>query len=212
MRLAVFFASFFFVFVSSVYAGGGRIVIENMNGAGVTGNIGLPIGARLYNDAEHTSTVTGEKAEFRIINPRAGDKCTTRSTTVNEYGQIFGECFKEEPGTITIYVHSLDRGDDSSQYLLTFYQLRATPTPTSEPTRVVSTPTMTPEKETVISVSPESTISTPSATSRDDSSDATKKPEIVAAMLAVGVVGALYYRKEIMKFLKRMLKQSKRSR
>ncbi len=127
---------FLFVFLNPIYAGAGRIEIENLNEVGYSGQSGMYIQARIYNDS-HANTVAGEKAEFQVKNPRPGDRCITTNTTANEYGQIFGQCFAEQPGTITIYVHSLDQGDDSSEYLLTF----VTPKPTTIQNKIIMQPT-----------------------------------------------------------------------
>jgi hypothetical protein len=150
MKIVLFLLSLLLPF--SVFAGGGRIEIENFNGTGLTGSSGLYIQARIYSQ-DHSRTIAGEKAAFQIQNPRSGDRCITSNEISSEYGQIFGQCFAEEPGTITVYVHSSTNGDNSSVYLLHFITLstQSTRQPTRQPTQI---PSSVIQKKPTIFISP----------------------------------------------------------
>jgi len=144
-----------------VFAGGGRIVIENFNGTGLTGSSGLYIQARMYSP-DHSRTIAGEKAVFQVQNQRTGERCITTNEVANEYGQIFGQCFSEAPGTMTVYVHSITSGDDSSVILL--YFVAPTLQPTMKPITPIRRDTVVPVITTVRKdvVQPTIIMSTPS--------------------------------------------------
>ncbi len=120
-----------------VYAGGGRFNIESFSSPGFTDANGVYVQSWIFKKDLYVASV-GEKAEFRIQNPRPGDKCITTTGTSNDNGQIFGQCFATKAGQILVYVHSIDNNDDSSQYILYFYDK-----PTPIPTKKIFSPTPT---------------------------------------------------------------------
>lgn len=130
----------FFIAAFPMYAGGGRFRLDSPDSPGFVGTTGLHIQAGITNDTQNSMSV-GEKAEFRIQNPRAGDRCDTTTNVTTNFGQIFGVCYVDHAGQILVYVHSFDRNEDSSPYVLYFYDK-----PTSIPTTGVY-PTSPPQLE-----------------------------------------------------------------
>jgi len=129
-----------FFWVTPVFAGGGRYRLESYSSPGYTGTNGVYIQAWITNQNQSALSV-GEKAEFRIQNARAGDRCETTTAITTDNGQIFGVCFASQAGQILVYVHSFDNNEDSSPYVLYFYDK-----PTSPPTMAVIA-TITPAKK-----------------------------------------------------------------
>lgn len=125
-----------FLFISTrSFAGGGRFSISAPDGSGWTTTY---VNVNVYVTYNETASV-GEKVEFRIRNPRSGDRCETYGNGASGAGWVGGTCYATQAGTVTIYVYSLDKGDESSNYLIYFYE--PSPTPTQKPT---ATPTITP--------------------------------------------------------------------
>lgn len=156
----------FFVPVA-VFAGGGRYNLESYNGPGIANSKGVNIQVWIYKPNSHEAAV-GERAEFRIRDPRPGDNCQTFNTQANEYGIIFGKCSVTQAGQILAYVHSFDVNDDSSPYVLYFNNpsptLTSIPLPTATPVitlrptanptpTIISTPPSTPTGQTKIAIS-----------------------------------------------------------
>jgi hypothetical protein len=110
-----------------VFAGGGRFHLQSYSSPGFIGTNGIYIQAWVTNKDQGTRSI-GENAEFRIQNPRSGDRCETTNKLTNENGILFGICYASEVGQIMVYVHSNDKNDESIPYLLYF---QANPTPTT---------------------------------------------------------------------------------
>jgi hypothetical protein len=143
--LTVLFIIFFGV-ISPVFAGGGRYNLESYSSPGYTGASGVYIQAWITNQNQSSMSV-GEKAEFRIQNPRVGDRCETTTAITTQNGQIFGVCFASQVGQMLVYVHSFDKNEDSSPVVL-YFNNKPTPTPTKVlPTKVPPTKQPTPKIE-----------------------------------------------------------------
>lgn len=159
-------------------AGGGRFDISTVDSdwQGTTGS-GIELRARVTKQNDYPNVSAGEHAEYRIINPRAGDKCDTQDGFTDVNGYLNGNCSATTEGSYSIYIHSNDNGDDSSQVILYFY---SPPTPTPAPTSI---PTSTPKPTTVlasqISATPTITPSTLVQTSNQKTQEPT--PEVAAS-------------------------------
>lgn len=121
-------------------AGGGRFDISTIDNDwyGTTGS-GVELRARVTMPNDSSTLSIGEHAEYRIINPRAGDKCDTTDGFTDVNGYLHGNCSATTEGNYLVYIHSNDKGDDSSQVILYFYP---PPTPTITPKPI---PTATPK-------------------------------------------------------------------
>lgn len=139
----------FSTYTITTFAGGGRFSISAPEGSGWTTTY---INVNAYVTYNDTASV-GEKVEFRIRNPRSGDRCETYGNGTSGAGWVGGTCYATQAGTVTIYVYSLDKGDESSNYLIYFYEPSPTPTqkPTATPTQI---PTSTPKPTNTITPSP----------------------------------------------------------
>lgn len=125
---------------SPALAGGGRISIyttDTYNGQYPVGRE-VNIQAQVFTEgSSNTVHSVGERVEFRIRNPRPGDRCVTIKERTDDVGHTRAECRVTQPGTLTTYVYSLDDGYESSEYPLTFI-VYATPTPVPTPKSTVA--------------------------------------------------------------------------
>lgn len=139
------FLMFNFALISTVWAGGGRILIYTADNHKNYYYVGHPVNvlAQVFKESPSTSNFSvGEHVEFRIENPKPGDSCVTGTTITTDMGMTNASCVASTPGQLTIYVHSLDADYDSSRYVLSFYP---NPTPTVKPTAIpTKIPTMAP--------------------------------------------------------------------
>ncbi len=145
-------------------AGGGRFSITTIGDGDATVGGGIEVRARVTMPNDPDTLSIGEHAEYRILNPRSGDRCDTTDGFTDVNGYLHGNCTASTEGNYVIYVHSNDKGDDSSQYILYFYP---PPTPTATPTTIPTVtskplPTSTP-KLTTASVT-KTTVTTPTKT------------------------------------------------
>lgn len=132
-------------FSGPVAAGGGRFRLYTVNNSQGYYYVGRDVfvNAQVFVTGDSTQHFSsGERVVFYVDNPRSGDVCVTQSEKTSDLGVITASCSAQTPGTISVYVHSLDRGDDSSRIVLYFYPMPTnTPAPTLVPTLV---PTSTP--------------------------------------------------------------------
>lgn len=132
----------FALLTTGVFAGGGRVEFSP-EGRGVAEIDGIEVKARLYEVGQGPTDgqlSIGEKAEFRIENPREGDRCDNRGQPSDSSGYIYGTCYAKTEGSYYVYIHSYDKESPSGKYIIYF-----DPKPTSTPTPTI-TPTPTPKK------------------------------------------------------------------
>ncbi len=135
----------------TVFAGGGRILIytsDNFNGYYYVNSDTYVLAQVFVPDSSNTVSSVGERAEFRIENPREGDSCVNEIEQTTELGLLRARCKATQPGTITVYVYSFADNYESSRYQLHFYAMPnptddSTQPPVASPTLVRSTPTPT---------------------------------------------------------------------
>ncbi|MCX6817201.1 MAG: hypothetical protein NTZ93_05025 [Candidatus Beckwithbacteria bacterium] len=109
-----------FFLVTSVIAGGGRMVLmhNSTNTYSVKEDI---ISAQVFlAGSNNRSPSSGERVEFRIKNPQAGDNCVTAAQTTDNLGTIYATCYANSQREMEVYLYSLDKQDESSIYLLHF--------------------------------------------------------------------------------------------
>lgn len=100
--------------------GAGRVQIEANQKTGLVG-APLPVKVKLLQgDAPDSQPSTDEKAEIKIKNPASGQECMTDAAPSDSQGYVNGSCTAAEPGSMTIYATSKDRGDSSEEITLTF--------------------------------------------------------------------------------------------
>ncbi|MBI2029870.1 hypothetical protein HYT02_05620 [Candidatus Gottesmanbacteria bacterium] len=170
-----------------IHAGGGRIVIQNFDTGAF---VGTPVNLsfKVYHAGSNNEAIsTNEKMEFRIENPRSGDRCWGKTERTNEQGLIEGFCSAQEPGNYLAYLYSIDKNDESSRVYV-YFNAQPTPTPTNTPIPLpTSTPmsTVTPT-ESITYTSPTSPLSpTQQPTSVHGSSDNKQIAFILTAFLLV---------------------------
>ncbi len=138
----------------TVFAGGGRILIYTSDNLGgyYSVNSDMYVLAQVFvPDSSNTISSVGERAEFRIENPRAGDACVNEIEQTTELGLLRARCRVSQPGTLTVYVYSFADNYESSRYLLHFYALpSATNIPTQQPTVIPTTLRSTPTPTIVV--------------------------------------------------------------
>lgn len=120
----------------TVFAGGGRILIytsDNLGGYYYVNSDTYVLAQVFVPDSSNTISSVGERAEFRIENPRAGDSCVNEIEQTTELGLLRARCRVSQPGTLTVYVYSFADNYESSRYILNFY---AAPSPTTIPTQL----------------------------------------------------------------------------
>jgi len=197
------FTLFLFLFLMAVpaFAGGGRIELHLLDNYGDVSGKKVRVEAKLTKSYQVPSI--GEKAEFRLVNPRSGDFCTTFNNISDSGGYIRGECGSNQVGRLTMYVHSFDENEDT--YTVSFQIVEAplpTVTPTNTPTPTPVPPTPIP---TAIPVPPTSTATplqsdTPTATSepkimdQEDSNDQEQQISLIdyinIPLIVIGVLVA----------------------
>ncbi|MBI1862934.1 hypothetical protein HYS00_02330 [Candidatus Microgenomates bacterium] len=122
----------------SVFAAG-RVQIEAQTKSGPAGK---PLEVKvklLQGDAPDSQPSTGEKAEFKITDPKDGQTCTTNPAPSDSQGYVYGSCVSEKDVAISVYAVSKDRGDASETVTLTFTQKEG-PSPTIDPKRKQAMP------------------------------------------------------------------------
>lgn len=125
--------------------------IETGSATGTTGgSIGVKV---LMRTSIGGSVAVGEHAKFVVKSPRDGDRCDTNPTPSDSSGYVYGACYATQAGTLTIYVNSLDNGDNSNDAIITFI---SGPTPTNTPA-TTSTPTPTTSLKTTTTPTKEPT-------------------------------------------------------
>ena len=157
----------------SVFAGGGRILIytsDNLGGYYYVNSDMYVLAQVFVQDTSNTVSSVGERAEFRIENPRAGDSCVNEIEQTTELGLLRARCRVSQPGTLTVYVYSFADNYESSRYLLHFYAVPSatnipTQQPTVIPTTVRSTPTPTIAVNNSITTAPVELTPTPTSSS-----------------------------------------------
>ncbi len=159
LRVVSLLFIFTLFFTVNILAGGGRFDISTPDNPSTVGD-GIEVNVKISTPDSNGSTPSpNEKAAIVIKNPRSGDKCDTQGEQggkTDSQGVLHGNCYATTAGTYNIYVHSNDKGDDSSEFVLTF--------------NASSTPTVTPASSTT----PTGTISTtPSPTPKFDESSST---------------------------------------
>ena len=160
---------------TTVFAGGGRIdvyTVDNSNGYYYV-NSDMYVLAQVFEpDSGNTVSSVGERAEFRIENPREGDSCVNELEQTTELGLLRARCRTTQPGTIAVYVYSFADNFESSRYLLNFYAVPnptdfASEQPTAIPTVTRSTP-IPPVLSQPTTTSPLEMSPTPNVLKQDD--------------------------------------------
>lgn len=181
----------------AIIAGGGRFEFSGSEGKVLPG--GIEVTVRIHKEAEGEISPF-EKAELRVENPRSGDRCDTTGGATDVNGYLRGGCYATEPGTVKIYVHSNDRGDNSGFHTLTF---NANPTSAPSPTSSIS-PTSkflkispTPEEEETPTPEPTEEI-TPSPTPQASGGLANNRPfmGLLLIVIIIAIGGGIYYWKQ----------------
>lgn len=149
VSLVLVTAIFLVLLTQSANAGGGRFLLYQKASNPWNVKQGV-ITSQVFIDGALSGFSSGERVEFRIKNPQANDRCVNGSEKTNETGVIWATCYADSARQMEVYVHSLDKGDESSIAILNFID---PPTPTLVPTRV---PTRVP------TYSPTPTVSSPS--------------------------------------------------
>lgn len=136
-------------------AGGGRIELSVIDEFGIIGAKNVRVEAKISKQ-DYSGPSVGERAEFRLVNPRPGDICTTENPISDNNGIIRGECKADEAGGLTFYVHSFDYNEDS---YTSFFQIHNLPPtiPTAVPAQTLSTPQSRPKPGSKISPTPTQT-------------------------------------------------------
>lgn len=175
---------------SSLYAGGGRVLIYNVS-QGVAGTTQSYFTAQVFkNDSMSADFSQGERFEVRIDNPRNGDKCYLNNERTNEIGMLTGQCEATTPGEYLMYLYSLDLENESSRHYV-YFSPKPTPKATLVPKKSpIATPSPKPIHTPVLSPSP-STTSSPSPTQEilDEPREVkelpteTQEPNIIARIL-----------------------------
>ncbi len=151
MKIIIFSLLFLLITSKIALAGGGRIEIytmDNLNGYYYVNSDTYVLAQVFVPDSSNTIASVGERAEFRIENPRDGDTCINEIEQTTELGLLRARCRVTQPGTVTVYVYSFADNYESSRYLLHFYaQPEATIVPTQRPTAIP--PTQAVEQPTV---------------------------------------------------------------
>ncbi len=127
---------------SSAHAAAGRFVTDG-GGTGTAGSTAVNFTITVYVDGTGNTVVSAnENVEIRIRNARPGDSCGASSPKTDSSGKLYDNCTATSAGTLTIYAHSNDKGDDGSDFLIYFNN--AAPTNTPIPTVVTQAPSATP--------------------------------------------------------------------
>lgn len=157
---------------TTVFAGGGRIEIytmDNLNGYYSVNSDTYVLAQVFVPDSGNTIASIGERAEFRIENPRDGDSCVNEIEQTTELGLLRARCRTTQPGTITVYVYSFADNYESSRYLLHFYAQSEVTAATQIPTSVSKTqPTKIPTHSFVKPTLVSSVVLVPEVTENSD--------------------------------------------
>ncbi len=150
----LFIFLFFYTFIPvNVNAGGGRTVFGYISRGRINYSEANIVGQVFKTSPFNVDYSADEKVEFRIENPRDGDRCYTRNERTNDLGVIGGYCTAKQSGEILVYIYSFDKNDESSRVVVYF---DPEPTPTYIP---ISTSTPVP----IITGTEEVIISQPSS-------------------------------------------------
>src|SRR3990167_2593647 len=132
----------FLLFAMPIIAAGSRFVFE-IGGTGTVDGGGVNIKVKVYQDDAKFNASKLEDIDFRIKNPRDGDKCENKTDKTDDNGIIEATCYATQVGSYNVYIKSNDKGDESGEFVITF-GLKPVPTNTPAPT---STTAPTPEEE-----------------------------------------------------------------
>lgn len=179
-RIILVILILFFLFKLPVQAGGGRILVYTGNNRNNYYYVGeeINVQAQVFKESPSTSDFSvGENVEFRVENPRPGDKCVTKTAKTTDLGMTNAVCTASTPGQILVYVHSLDDGYDSSRIVMYFYA-RPAPTATPVPPTSAPMPTAIPTLEPTAVLTSEP-IQTSAVTQTTEAIENKKEEEIV---------------------------------
>jgi hypothetical protein len=132
-----------------------RITVSILPTTAHVGESGIEVTAKMLQSTDEGAlSSTGERATIKIRNARDGDRCDTKAGGSDPSGNLHGTCYATQTGTMIVYIHSEDRGDDSSDTTLTFDAAPAAPPATATPaptTAAASNSTASPTKSATTS-------------------------------------------------------------
>ncbi len=134
----------FLIFVLPVIAAGSRFVVE-VSGGGTVETGGVNIKVKIYQDDAKFNVSKSEDTDFKIRNPRDGDRCENKTDKTDDNGIIEGTCYATQVGSYNVYIKSNDKGDESGEFVLSFGP-KPIPTNTPAPT-LTATPTPVEEED-----------------------------------------------------------------
>lgn len=127
-----------------LFAAGSRYVVE-IGGRGTVDGGGVAVKVKIYQDDAKFNVSKLEDVDFKIRNPRDGDRCEQKTDKTDDNGIIEATCYATQTGSYNVYIKSNDKGDESGEFVISF---GPKPLPTNPPTPI-QTATPTPEEEEV---------------------------------------------------------------
>lgn len=195
------------LFTLPIFAVGSRFVVE-VGGKGIVDAEGVGVNVKIYKDDAKFSASSLEDVDFKIRNPRDGDRCDPKADKTDDNGIIEGTCYAQQLGSYNVYIKSNDKGDESGEFVITF---GPKPIPTNTPAPTL-TPTPTPaeeeegSEETAKVLEKEEEEPTPQPTPEVEVAGFFSKPGNLVAVgviaIALGVLLIIFWKAKLIDFNK----------